>query len=61
MREFLTYQMNEKKKFGEFEKKLEKEQLEVWNRENGNFFSKEKETNEKVKYYINLYKDKTVK
>ena len=50
MREILTNQMIEKKKGGEIQKKIESQQLEMWNNENENYFKKEKETYNKVDY-----------
>lgn len=52
MREYLTNQMVEKKKMGEYEKKLESHQLSIWNKENEDYFRKEKETNERVRTYL---------
>jgi hypothetical protein len=48
MREYLTNQVTEKNKMKEVEKKIEGEQLTMWNQENNTYFKKEKETNERV-------------
>jgi hypothetical protein len=48
MKEYLNNQMVEKKKNEEIQKKIEHQQLDMWNQENENHFKKEKEINEKV-------------
>jgi hypothetical protein len=48
MREFLIKQMSEKKEINKFEKITELEQVDVWNRENKDYFDKKKEIDERV-------------
>lgn len=48
MRNYLKNQMGEKKERTEVEKNIESEQLKLWIEDNEKYFSKEKQTNEKV-------------
>jgi hypothetical protein len=48
MRNFLSNQVNEKKQLTEFEKVQQKEQIKLWNDENQRYFTKEKESKDKV-------------
>jgi hypothetical protein len=48
MRQYLTGQMHEKKHRAKDEKKVEDQQLDMWNKENREYFDKEKHTNDRV-------------
>ena len=48
MRNFLSNQVNLKKQLMENEKVQQKEQIKLWNDENQRYFTKEKETKDKV-------------
>lgn len=48
MKNFLDMQVEEKKKFSEFEKNINSEQARIWNTDAQRFFDQEKEINEKV-------------
>lgn len=49
MRGYLNQQVEEKKQVAQMEKKTQEEQLQMWNKENTEYFKKENETNERVK------------
>ena len=53
MRNYLKHQMGEKKERTEVEKNIESEQLKLWSEDNEKYFSREKQTNEKVIININ--------
>ena len=57
MREFLLNQMTEKKEMNKIEKITDSEQVDMWNRENKDYFDRKKEIDERVSLHSNKYLD----
>jgi len=51
MKDYLTQQMVDKKITAEKEKIEEEKQVKIWTKENEEFFKKDKEKNERVKFF----------
>jgi len=53
MREYLLNQMTEKKEMNKIEKITDSEQVDMWNKENKDYFDRTKEINERVSLHAN--------